>query len=94
MKTEPTLVLLKGNGPISINNELMELITITTSHGFIGFPLKQLRAQKVIALTNYDRFLTIEKEISAKPCCFVFTYDKLQDKDLELIKAEELEILE
>ena len=94
MKTKPTLVLLKGNGPISINNELMELITITTSHGFIGFPLKQLRAQKVIALTNYDRFLTIEKEIFAKPCCFVFTYDKLQDKDLELIKADELEILE
>ena len=94
MKTKPTLILLKGNGPISINNELMELITITTSHGFIGFPLKQLRAQKVIALTNYDRFLTIEKEIFAKPCCFVFTYDKLQDKDSELIKAEELEILE
>ena len=94
MKTKPTVILLKGNGPISINNELMELITITTSHGFIGFPLKQLRAQKVIALNDYDRFLTIEKEISAKPCCFVFTYDKLQDKDLELIKAEELEILE
>lgn len=94
MKTKPTLILLKGNGPISINNELMELITITTSHGFIGFPLKQLRAQKVIALTNYDRFLTIEKEIFAKPCCFIFTYDKLQDKDLEVIKAEELEILE
>ena len=70
MKTKPTVILLKGNGPISINNELMELITITTSHGFIGFPLKQLRAQKVIALTNYDRFLTIEKEIFAKPCCF------------------------
>lgn len=94
MKTKPTLILLKGNGPISINNELIELITITTSHGFIGFPLKQLRAQKVIALTNYDRFLTIEKEIFAKPCCFIFTYDKLQDKDLEVIKAEELEILE
>lgn len=94
MKTKPTLILLKGNGPISINNELMELITITTSHGFIGFPLKQLRAQKVIALTNYDRFLTIEKEIFAKPCCFIFTYDKLQDKDLEVINAEELEILE
>ena len=94
MKTKSTLILLKGNGPISINNELMELITITTSHGFIGFPLKQLRAQKVIALTNYDRFLTIEKEIFAKPCCFIFTYDKLQDKDLEVINAEELEILE
>ena len=94
MKTKPTVILLKGNGPISINNELMELITITTSHGFIGFPLKQLRAQKIIALTNYDRFLTIEKEIFAKPCCFIFTYDKLQDKDLEVINAEELEILE
>ena len=94
MKTKPTLILLKGNGPISINNELMELITITTSHGFIGFPLKQLRAQQVVALTNYDRFLTIEKEITAKPCCFVFTYDKLEAKDLELIKADELKILE
>lgn len=94
MKTKPTVILLKGNGPVSINNELMELITITTSHGFIGFPLKQLRAQKVIVLTNYDRFLTIEKEIFVKPCCFVFIYDKLEAKDLELIKAEELEILE
>lgn len=94
MKTKPTVILLKGNGAISINNELMELITITTSHGFIGFPLKQLRAQKVIALTDYDRFLTIEKEITAKPCCFIFSYDKLEVKDLELIKADELEILE
>lgn len=93
MKTKPTVILLKGNGPISINNELMELITITTSHGFIGFPLKQLRAQKVIALTNYDKFLTIEKEITVKPCCFVFSHDKLEDKDLELIKADELEVL-
>lgn len=94
MKTKPTVILLKGNGPISINNELMELITITTSHGFTGFPLKQLRAQKVIALTNYDKFLTIEKEITEKPCCFVFSYDKLEDKDLEFIKAEEFENLE
>ncbi|AXX88571.1 hypothetical protein CKA55_01960 [Arcobacter suis] len=94
MKTKPTVILLKGNGPISINNELMELITITTSHGFIGFPLKQLRAQKVVTLTDYDRFLIIEKEITEKPCCFVFSYDILENKDLELIKAEELEILE
>lgn len=94
MKTKPIVILLKGNGPISINNELMELITITTSHGFIGFPLKQLRAQKVIALTDYDKFLTIEKEIAIKPCCFVFSYEKLEDKDLELIKADELEVLE
>ena len=93
MKTKPTLILLKGNGPISINNELMELITITTSHGFIGFPLKQLRAQKVIALTDYDKFLTIEKEITVKPCCFVFSYNNLEEKDLELIKADEFEIL-
>ena len=93
MKTKSTLILLKGNGPISINNELMELITITTSHGFIGFPLKQLRAQKVIALTDYDKFLTIEKEITVKPCCFVFSYNNLEEKDLELIRADEFEIL-
>jgi hypothetical protein len=94
MKTKPAVILLKGNGPISINNELMELITITTSHGFIGFPLKQLCAQKIVTLIDYDRFLTIEKEITTKPCYFVFSYDKLEDKDLELIKAEELEVLE
>jgi hypothetical protein len=94
MKNKPTVILLKGNGPISINNELMELITITTSHGFIGFPLKHLRAQKVVTLTDYDRFLTIEKEITAKPCCFIFSYEKLLDKDLEFIKADEFEILE
>ena len=93
MKTKPTVILLKGNGPISINNELMELITITTAHGFIGFPLKHLRAQKVVTPRDYDRFLTIEKEITTKPCCFIFSYDKLEDKDLELIKAEEMGII-
>ena len=94
MKTKPTGILLKGNGPISINNELMELITITTAHGFIGFPLKHLRAQKVVTPRDYDRFLTIEKEFTTKPCCFVFSYDQLEAKDLELIKTDELEILE
>jgi hypothetical protein len=93
MKNKPTVILLKGNGPVSINNELMELITITTSHGFIGFPLKQLRAQKVVVLNDYDKFLTIEKEITTKPCCFIFSYDELQSKDFDLIKSDELEIL-
>ena len=37
---------------------------------------------------------TIEKEFTTKPCCFIFSYDQLEAKDLELIKTDELEILE
>ena len=94
MKNKPAVILLKGNGPVSINNELMELITITTSHGFIGFPLKQLRAQKVIVLTDYERFLNIEKEITTKPCCFIFSFNSLNSHDLGLINAEEIDFLD
>ena len=93
MKTNPKIILLKGNGPITINNEMMELFTITTSHGLIGLPLKSLRADKVYIVDTLEKFWEIEKTIKDKPCCFVYSYEKLESEDLEKIKAEELIIL-
>lgn len=90
MKKHPKIILLKGNGPISINNELMELYTITTSHGLIGLPLKVLHADKVYIVNDLDRFFNIHKEIKDKPCCFVYSYEKLDDEDISKIKAKEL----
>ena len=73
MNNQPTIILLKGNGPISINNELMELYPVTTCHGAIGFPLKTLRADKIYIIENLEKFWQIEKTIKDKPCCFLYS---------------------
>ena len=87
MKKPNKIVLLKGNGPISINNELLELLPATTCHGAIGFPLKSLRADKVFIVSSYDDFWEIEKTIKDKPCCFLYAYEKLEATDLEKIHS-------
>lgn len=86
----PRIILLKGNGGITINNEMMELFTITTSHGLIGLPLKSLHAPKVYIVHNLEKFWEIHKEIKEKPCCFIHSYNKLDDEDMKLIKANEI----
>lgn len=93
MKKNPKIILLKGNGPITINSEMMELFTITTSHGLIGLPLKSLRAQNVYILDTLERFWGIEKEIKEKPCCFIYSYENLDGEDIQKIKAENLTTL-
>lgn len=64
----PKIVLLKGNGPITINSEMMELIAITLSHGMIGLPLKDLRAEKVYIVDDMQRFWDIHKQIKDMNC--------------------------
>ena len=91
--SRPKIVLLKGNGPIIINSEMMELITITLSHGMVGLPLKDLKAEKVVIVKDLDAFWDIHKKIKEKPCCFVYSYDGLDDDDLKLIKSESIEFI-
>jgi len=86
----PKVVLLKGNGPITINSEMMELITITLSHGLIGLPLKDLRAENVCIVKELENFWEIHKTIKEKPCCFVYCSEKLDDEDMRLIHAENI----
>lgn len=90
MKPNPKIILLKGNGPISINNELMELYTITTSHGLIGLPLKSLRADNVYIVPKLEDFWDIHHIIRDRPACFVYSYEKLKKEDLEKITAQRL----
>ncbi|UFH58333.1 hypothetical protein [Sulfurovum mangrovi] len=92
-KKHPKVVLLKGNGPITVNSEMMELITITLSHGLIGLPLKSLRAQRVYIVKDMERFWDVHKEIKEKPCCFLYSYEKLEEEDLNLIKAEDISFI-
>jgi len=87
----PKIVLLKGNGPITINSEMMELIAITLSHGMIGFPLKDLRAEKVYIVDDMQRFWDIHKQIKDKPCCFLYCEQGLDEEDLQRITAETVE---
>ena len=89
----PKIVLLKGNGPIIINSEMMELITITLSHGMVGLPLKDLKAEKVVIVKDLDAFWDIHKTVKEKPCCFVYSYEELDDEDLKLIKAESIDFI-
>ena len=93
MEKNPKIILLKGNGPVTINNEMMELFTITTSHGLIGLPLKSLYADRVYIVNTLDEFWDIHKKIKEKPCCFVYSYQKLTSEDIEKISTQDLTIL-
>lgn len=86
----PKVILLKGNGPISINSELMELMPVTTCHGAIGLPLKSLRADKIYIIDSIDEFWSIEKKIKDKPCCFLYSYEILEESDFEKIHSPEI----
>jgi hypothetical protein len=90
MKQNPKIIFLKGNGPVTINNEMMELFTITTSHGLIGLPLKSLHAHKVYILNDLEQFWEIHKIIKEKPACFLYSYEGLNDMDLLNITAEKI----
>jgi len=92
-KQHPKIVLLKGNGPITINSEMMELITITLSHGLIGLPLKDLRAENVYIVNDMEKFWTVHKEIKEKPCCFLYSHEKLDDEDLALIHCDNIKYI-
>jgi hypothetical protein len=83
----PKIILLKGNGPVSINSELLELYPVTTCHGAIGFPLKSLRTDKVYIVKSLDEFWQIEKKIKDRPCCFLYSYEELKSEDLQKIHA-------
>lgn len=93
MKPTPTIILLKGNGPISINNELLELYPVTTCHGAIGFPLKTLRAEKIYIINDFKKFWQIEKTIKDKPCCFLYAYEPLNKEDMNKIHCENIELI-
>jgi hypothetical protein len=89
----PKIVLLKGNGPITINSEMMELFTITLSHGMIGLPLKSLRAQNVCLVDDLDVFWDVHKQVKERPCCFLYSYEPLNDGEMARIKADSIRSL-
>jgi hypothetical protein len=91
--SHPKIILLKGNGPITINSEMMELITITLSHGLIGLPLKDLRAENVYIVKELETFWEVHKTVKEKPCCFVYCSEKLKDADLALIHAHSIKYI-
>ncbi len=86
--TSAKVILLKGNGGITINNEMMELLTITLAHGCIGLPLKALYAENVYIVKERETFREIHKQIKEKPCCFVHAIDTLDEEDMKRIKAQ------
>ena len=88
MQNNPKIILLNGYGPISINNELLELYPVTTSHGAIGFPLKSLRADNVTIVKDIDTFWSITKKIKPENMCYVYAYEGLNEDDKQKIKTE------
>ena len=86
----PKVILLKGNGPITVNGEMMELFTITLAHGLVGLPLKDLRAERVIIVEDMEAFWEIHKTVKEKPCCFVYSYETLDDEDLKRIRSDNI----
>lgn len=90
-KRRAKVVYLKGNGPIIINSEMMELITITLAHGLVGLPLKSLKAELVYLVDDMERYWEIHKEIKDKPACFVYAPEALDEEDLARIDAQRIE---
>lgn len=93
MQNNPKIVLLRGYGPISINNELMELYAVSTSHGAIGFPLKSLRAENVTIFDDIDEFWSETKKIKPENMCYIYAYGGLDKEDKEKIKTENISYL-
>lgn len=89
----PKIILLKGNGPVIINSEMMEIFTITTAHGLIGLPLKSLHADRVYIVNDLEAYWEIHKTVKEKPCCFIYSYEKLDEEDLKLIKSDNIKYL-
>lgn len=89
----PKIILLKGNGPITVNNEMMELFTITLSHGLVGLPLKSLHADRVYIVKDLETFWEIHKQVKEKPCCFVYSYESLSDEDIKHIKSDRIDYI-
>ncbi len=91
--SHPKIILLKGNGPITVNSEMMELFTITLAHGMVGLPLKSLHAENVYILSNLEKFWEIHKTIKEKPCCFIYSYETLEGDDLGLIHSQNIKYI-
>ena len=89
----PKVILLKGNGPITINSEMMELVTITLSHGLIGLPLKELRAERVCLVNELDTFWEAHKKVKDKPCCFIYAHEKLNEEEMKRIHAQSIKVI-
>lgn len=87
-KISSKIILFKGNGGITINNEMMELLTITLAHGCIGLPLKTLYAENVYVVESREIFNEIHKQIKEKPCCFIHPVDALDEEDMARVKAQ------
>jgi len=93
IKNYPKVILLKGNGPIIINSEMMELIAITLSHGLIGLPLKSLRAERVYIVSDMEKFWEVHKEIKEQPCCFIYSNEILEEEDLKRISSDNISFI-
>ena len=72
---------------------MMELFTITLSHGLVGLPLKSLHADRVYIVDDLETFWDVHKTVKEKPCCFVFSYDTLDEEDIKCIKANKISYL-
>ena len=48
-------------------------------------------SQKVIIVKDLETFWDIHKTVKEKPCCFVYSYEELDEEDMKLIKAESIE---
>jgi len=71
-RQRPKIILLKGNGPIIIN-EMMELITISLSHGMIGLPLKDLETFLGLTMYAYSVVIGITWPQSPTPILYFIT---------------------
>lgn len=88
-KEKSTIVFLKGNKQVRINNEFIDLQEYTRKFGFFACALESLKIEKLCFVENKESFLQAEKVIS-QDYVFIHSYGRIGIKLLEKIQANEV----
>ncbi len=88
-KEKSVIVFLKGNKPIKINNETIDLQDYTQKFGFFACVLESLKTDKLCFVENKESFLKAEKVIS-QDFVFIHSYGRIGKNLLEKIQINEL----
>lgn len=88
-KEKSVIVFLKGNKPIKINNETIDLQKYTNKFGFFACVLENLETEKLCFVENKESFLKAEKVIW-QDYVFIHSYGRIGKNLLEKIQTNEV----
>jgi len=88
-KEKSTIVFLRGQQKIKVNNENVDLERYTSKFGFFACVLESLETEKLCFVENKESFLQAEKIIS-NDYIFVHSYGRIGNSLLEKIQVSQV----